>query len=205
MDESLEIEVKYLLSDLTEIRNRIIDAGGVSLGRHFESNIRYENREQSLKEKGQLLRLRQDSKTTLTFKSKAAPEDPRFKILRELEVTVSCHKTMRAILAALEFQEVQIYEKWRETFKTGNALICIDEMPFADFIEIEGGPEDIEALSRLLGFSPDEAITANYLEIFSHIREKEHLPFTDVTFDNFKNAGADFNAHVRSFQAAAIS
>ena len=204
MSESLEIEVKYLLTDLGAIRNRILESGGVSLGRHFESNIRFEDRTQSLKEKKQLLRLRQDRKATLTFKSTPETEDPRYKILKELEVEVSCFETMRAILKALDFMEVQVYEKWRETFETGQTLICIDEMPFADFIEIEGPPKEIDALSDALGFSQGLVITANYLDIFARIRELEDLDFRDVTFDNFRGRPKDYTPHIRAFQRGPI-
>lgn len=204
MNEPLEIEVKYLLTDLDAVRNRILAAGGVSLGRHFESNIRFEDRTQSLTEKKQLLRLRQDSKATLTFKSTPETEDPRYKILKELEVEVSCFETMRTILAALGFMEVQVYEKWRETFETGKSLICIDEMPFADFIEIEGPPEEIDALSDALGFSRALVITANYLDIFARIRELENLDFSNVTFDNFRDRLKDYTPHIRTFQRGPI-
>lgn len=205
MNQHLEIEVKYLLYDITEIRNKIIGAGWVSLGRNFESNTRFEDHKNGLKEKKQLLRLRQDCKSTLTFKSHMPFENPRYKILKELEVEVSCFNTMRSILSALGFHEEQVYEKWRETFQAGNALICLDQMPFADFIEIEGGPNDIDSISQRLGFSPSQAITANYLEIFSHIKEMENLDFTDITFKNFQGASGDFIKHIKSFESTSIS
>ena len=205
MNEPLEIEVKYLLYDITAIRNKILDAGWVSLGRNFESNIRFEDSLNGLKEKKQLLRLRQDCKSTLTFKSHVPFEDPRYKILKELEVEVSCFHTMRSILTALGFHEEQVYEKWRETFQAGTALICLDQMPFADFIEIEGGTNDIDSISQILGFTPAQAITANYLEIFSYIKNMENLDFTDVTFKNFQGATGDFIKHIRSFESTSIS
>jgi len=205
MNEPLEIEVKYLLYDITAIRNKILNAGWTSLGRNFESNIRFEDPENGLNEKKQLLRLRQDCKTTLTFKSHVPLENPRYKILKELEVEVSCFHTMRSILTALGFHEEQVYEKWRETFQADNALICLDQMPFADFIEIEGETNDIDSISQHLGFAPSQAITANYLEIFSHIKNMENLDFTDVTFKNFQGVTGDFIKHIRTFEATSIS
>ena len=202
MNEALEIEVKYMLIDIPALRSGIGKAGWISLGRHFEKNIRFEDRDHSLFEKKQLLRLRQDQQVTLTFKSKPMTDDPRFKILRELEVTVSDFETMQVILESLGFHEEQIYEKYRETFKAGDAVICVDEMPYGDFIEIEGPPETICSISEYLGFSPSRAITANYLEIFDHIRNKENLDFTDITFENFKALQRDFSSHIRMFEVA---
>lgn len=206
METPLEIEVKYLITtDSESIRNRIIANGASSSGCFYEYNIRYEDTNGSLKEKQQLLRLRKDNKASLTFKSKTESDDIRYKILKELEVEVSCFDTMKSILSALGFKEAQIYEKNRETFTIGKTTICLDEMPFARFIEIEGLPEDIDLISDMLGFSVNQKITANYLEIFSFIRTEEKLGFNDITFDNFRNIKKDYSSLICNFQIGAIS
>jgi adenylate cyclase class 2 len=201
MNDPLEVEVKYLITDPLSIRNSIIDAGWPSMGRHFETNLRFDNADRGLLGKKQLLRLRSDVKTTLTFKSKAPVDVPGYKVQRELEVTVSDFDTMKAIIEALGFCKEQVYEKWRETFRAGNAEICLDEMPFASFIEIEGTKTEIDAISETLGFKSSRVITANYLEIFEKIRDRFNLPFTDVTFDDFSRYPADYTEVVRSFEA----
>lgn len=203
MNEHLEIEVKYMLSDISAIRKKVQDNGWPSLGRCFETNIRFDDERNGLEKKRQLLRLRMDRKTTLTFKSKPKTHDPGYKVFKELEVTVESFDSMRSILSSLGFRERQVYEKWRETYKAGNALICLDEMPFADFIEIEGPKSDIDSVSRQLGFFPSKAITANYLEIFSHIRKSAGLDFNDVTFENFKNHGRNFRHLIETFENGA--
>lgn len=67
--EPLEVEVKFYIPDISPIRNRILELGAVSTGQVFESNIRFEDENKTLMKKKFLLRLRKDSKTTLTFKS----------------------------------------------------------------------------------------------------------------------------------------
>ncbi len=208
MNEPLEIEVKYLVTDVPSIRRQIVEAGAESLGRFFETNIRFEDEENSLKPQKKLLRLRQDRKATLTFKSEIPNIDSRYKILKELEVQVESFDTMRIILTSLGFHEAQVYEKWRETFRAGNALICIDEMPYADFIEIEGSTTDIDNLSKTLGFSPTQIITANYLEIFAYMKHMENLGFNDVTFDHFKTCPTrreTLISHARTFESGITS
>jgi adenylate cyclase class 2 len=204
MDESLEIEVKFLVDDPAGLRKRILDVGWSSQGKFFETNIRFEDENNGLLKKKHLLRLRQDNKATLTFKSKPQVDDSRYKIQHELEVEVSHFDTMKTILECLGFHREQVYEKWRETFKAGDALICLDEMPFACFIEIEGCKTDIEAVSKKLGFLPSRTITANYLEIFARIKTCEDLTFTDITFENFKHLSGDYKKHIMAFEAADI-
>lgn len=199
-----EIEVKYYLEDLKAIRDRIMGLGAVSCGRVFETNVRYEDNEKTLIRNKQLLRLRHDGKTTLTFKTKPSQKDQgknqaknhpkendRFKVQRELEVEVDDFDTMDAILGLLGFQKEQIYEKWRETFTIGETLFCLDSMPYGDFLEIEGEREAIVKYSDKIGFLEKDRILDNYLALFEKVKEKFDLTFSDVTFDNFKNLDID--------------
>ena len=189
--EHLEIEVKFYLSDMDYIRDRILELGAVSRGRVFETNIRFDDADNHLLQKKSLLRLRQDTKTILTFKSEPPFKDDQFKILRELEVEVSNFTTMKRILESLGFREEQVYEKWRETFMLNHANLCLDTMPYGDFLEIEGKKEDIKNLASQIGLKWKKRILLNYLSIFDVIRRKANLPFYDVTFSNFINIRFD--------------
>lgn len=200
MNQPLEIEIKYLVTDLARLREKILSRGWTSQGNHFEYNIRFEDESGSLYEKKQLLRLRKDTVNTLTFKAKSRQKSALYKIRRETEVTVNDFEAMRHIIHALGFGKEQIYEKWRETFHADGAVICLDRMPFGDFMEIEGPEQTIAAISEALGFSPEQGIKKNYLKLFSYIKDKEHLPFNDVTFDHFKTVSKDFTDHLRTFE-----
>lgn len=189
--ENLEIEVKFYLSDMDSIRDRILEIGAVSRGRVFETNLRFDDADNHLIQKKSLLRLRQDTKTTLTFKSEPAFKDDQFKILKELEVEVSDFSTMKHILESLGFREEQVYEKWRETFILNRTNLCLDTMPYGDFLEIEGQKEDIKKLTSQIGLKWKKRILLNYLAIFDVIRQKSNLPFYDVTFSNFINIRFD--------------
>lgn len=189
--EHIETEVKFILSDVQSIRERIVELGVDVKGRVFETNIRFEDIDESLLRKKSLLRLRRDANTKLTYKSEPAIKDDQFKTFRELEVQVSDFTTMKLILEHLGFHQAQIYEKWRETFIFDDTILCLDTMPFGDFLEIEGKKEYIREIASKLGLQWGQRITLNYLAIFDIIRQELKLPFTDVTFDNFKKIRID--------------
>jgi adenylate cyclase class 2 len=189
--EHLEIEVKFYLSDMDAIRDRILELGAVSRGRFFETNLRFDDADNGLLQKKSLLRLRRDTKTILTFKSEPPFKDNQFKILRELEVEVSDFDTMKDILESLGFREEQVYEKWRETLNLNHVSLCLDTMPYGNFLEIEGEKEAIKQLASRIGLQWNKRILLNYLAIFDVIRKKSNLPFYDVTFSNFINIKFD--------------
>ena len=148
-----------------------------------------------------LLRLRQDNKTTLTFKSTPPGRNTQFKILKELEVEVNDFATMGRILEALGFHCDQIYEKWRETLVLKQTRFCLDSMPYGNFLEIEGREEDIKSYAIRLGLHWGKRILLNYLEIFDILKKEMDLDFNDVTFDNFKNRRLDLTAYLSLMEA----
>jgi len=189
--EYIETEVKFFLKDVNVIRNRIIKLGAGSVGRVFETNIVFEDKNKSLIQKNSLLRLRQDTKTTLTFKSRPPVRDEHFKTLRELEIEVSDFSTTKLILESLGFHNEMIYEKWRETLMLNSTTFCIDTMPFGDFLEIEGPKKDIKKLASRINLEWRKRIIFNYHEVFDLIKEQFNLSFSDVTFSNFNNVKVD--------------
>lgn len=200
--EHLEIELKFFIADLPSLRQRIATHGAhLTLPRTFEHNVRYETQDARLLKNRCLLRLRQDRATTLTFKAPPLQDDPRFKIYRELEVRVSDFATMDAILVALGFSHRQIYQKWRETWQLDGAMLCLDEMPFGTFLEIEGAPDTIRRVVATLGLAWPQRIRANYLKMFETLADAEQLPFRDVTFENFANREIDFDRYRHYFEA----
>jgi adenylate cyclase class 2 len=187
----LEIEVKFHIGNVESLMMAMQKMGGVSQGRVFEQNIRFDTPSAELLRKGCLLRLRQDTATHLTFKSPPPQESEQYKVFRELETTVSDHAVMKAILVALGFQPVQIYEKWRETFAWQNFLLCLDTLPFGTFLEIEGQGHGLPAVAEALGLDWERRILTNYLAMFDQVKKRLGLGFNDLTFANFKNFSAE--------------
>jgi adenylate cyclase class 2 len=203
-DSPVEIEVKFLLADVPALRRRLTRLGAQGLGGQvFETNYRYDDVAGNLVARHCLLRLRKDDAARLTFKRPRAEGRRQFKVHEELEVTVSDFDTTHAILAALGYRRVQVYEKRRETFALEGALICLDRLPFGDFIEIEGAPDRIRAAARALGFNWDRRILANYLQLFDALRRARGFPFGDATFANFAQAAGDMRPILQTFEAGA--
>jgi adenylate cyclase, class 2 len=201
MDQHLEIEVKFFIDDVKTILNKITALGGKSKGRVFETNIRYEDDMCTLKARRSLLRLRKDHQVRLTVKQDPDRQNREFKILRELEVGVSDFETMDKILAALGFHQEQVYEKWRETILFNDVMLCLDTLPFGNFLEIEGSQSEIRAAADALGLEWDRRILSNYLEIFSFLKKEAGLGFNDITFKNFKNHSIQFQPYRQIFEA----
>ena len=198
---TLEIEVKFFLADMEILRHRLQQYGARSAGRVFEYNICFENAAQGLHRTQSLLRLRKDNKTTLTYKTKPAGIDIDFKVLKELEVKISDFDTMAGILKALGFHQEQVYEKYRETFTLGSTEICLDSMPYGDFLEIEGRKEDIRQLARQLDMPWHHRILWNYRCMFTTLKENLNLGFIYITFDNFRDVELEFETFQPLFEA----
>ncbi len=198
--QSTEIEVKFHNSETKEIRRKILALGGRTKGRVFETNVRYENRNKTLINRKALLRLRTTDKAILTFKSIQPQTDDDYKVMNEIEVEVSDAEKMNRILNALGFQREQVYEKWREAFVIDETEICLDSLPFGNFIEIEGCRENIESLARCLDLPWEKRIVDGYLAIFDALKTAKGLSFTDVTFDNFKDLAHSFDECIHQFE-----
>ena len=182
-----ELEVKFYLSRRGEMEARILSLGA-RLGdpRVHEINLRFDTPDQSLLETGKLLRLRTDRRARLTYKG---PGDERAgaRLREELEFTVSDFETARKLLDALGYQVTMMYEKYRTTYILGELEIVLDEMPYGDFIEIEGPDgESIQKVAEGLGLDWDRRILLSYTVLFDHVRQALGLNFKDLSFDNFR-------------------
>lgn len=197
---AMEHEAKFILTDRQQVRSRIIALNAHSDGRFFETNIRYEDEQNGLASKKKLLRLRQDRKAWLTFKSPPAVIDPEVKTMNEIEVAVSDFETMNQILVAIGFHRAQVYEKWRETFILGDTRFCLDTMPFGEFLEIESTPSQVSALAARLELPWEKRVLDNYLSIFARLKKWEGLSFNDLTFDNFKAVPVDIGQYAAQLE-----
>ncbi len=189
--KSLEIEIKFYIPDIDAIRARIRSLGAELKASGFETNIRFDDAAQHLKQAKMLLRLRQDARCRLTVKSPPDDADTEFKIFRELEVDISDSQTMIAILGQLGYYPRQVYEKQRETYLFKHTELCLDSLPYGHFLEIEGEKDDIRKAAEAIGLNWENRITANYLSLFATLQKQLNLPFEDITFENFKSVKVD--------------
>lgn len=180
-----ETEVKVHVHDLNTIRSRLEQLQATLIQpRTFERNIRYDDANGSLTGKGVVLRLREDQSIRLTYKSPGTIE--RGIVSREeLEVQVSDFHTMEQIIQHLGYHPAMLYEKYRTTYQIDHAEVVLDELPYGNFVEVEGDSEAIEHVLHRIGLDQVERRTYSYTRLFDFVKHHLDLSFRDLTFANF--------------------
>lgn len=183
MDHEQEVEVKFYISNLPALEQRLKLAGAELIQKRVhEINYRYDMPDGSLTRAHRVLRLRQDQNAVLTLKGPAEPGQP-VSVRQEIEVEVSNFTSTAHILEALGYQVSIIYEKQRTTYKMSNVRVTLDEMPYGNFAEIEGpDAESIQSIAAELGLDWDARSVESYLSLFNHLSEKRGLKLRHLTF-----------------------
>jgi len=179
--KTLEIEVKFRVSDLADVERKLIALDAVKVDEGFERNLIFDrNGEFEAAEK--LLRLRSYAGgAMITYKEKVP--SARFKVRKELNLSAGDFEGARKLLEALGFAVVHVYEKRRMTYGLGDVGITLDEVPMlGKFIEIEGSEAGIEETAAKLGFSMDDAILENYNQLFRRFCGEKGLKCRDMVF-----------------------
>ncbi len=189
-----ELEVKFCVGDLAKMEKRLVAAGATLVQpRTHEYNLRFDTPSAELGQRESMLRLRRDSASHLTFKG---PSTTLGGVLarQEIEFEVSNFASAQKMVEALGFRSNFVYEKYRTTYGLEGLKITLDEMPYGQFVEIEGvKPEPIEEAARKLELDWEERLPETYIGIFRRIKELFSLNFTDITFANFENI--EFDLH----------
>lgn len=182
-----ELEVKFYVQNSITIEKKIRTIGANLLqARIFELNLRFDTPEGSLARGGRVLRLRQDARAALTYKGPNLLQQ-EVSIRQEIEFLVSDFTAARHFLEALGFQVAIIYEKYRTSYVIDKVEIVIDEMPFGDFVEIEGpNPASIQSVAEKIGLLWEARCTDSYIGLFGRLRQNRNLEFRDLTFANFE-------------------
>ncbi len=186
--DNREREVKFYLSDLHDQKRILENAGAILIkDRVHELNYRFDTSTNSLKENHQMLRLRKDDQVHLTFKDQTSLSEG-IADRRELEISIDDFNTALLMLEALGLSVFIIYEKYRTTYHLNQCEVVLDELPFGNFLEIEGvSVESIKAAADLLELDWKDHTTFSYLELFYHLKAKKSLQIDHILFENFKD------------------
>ena len=181
-----EIEVKFLISNLPALLEKLQDLAALTLRpRMLEVNLRFDTHDMKLHDRAQVLRLRQDDQSILTFKSPGQIVDGVIS-RTELEVVVSDFQTTREILEVLGFQVFMTYEKYRQNFRLNDLVASVDEMPYGNFIELEGSsPDHVRATAALLGLAWNQRINLSYTALLGLYNQNSGHTFQDLSFEVF--------------------
>ncbi len=169
----IETEVKHKIQNKKELQKTEEKIKKIAEYKKTETehNIVFDSPDFSLRKKGFLLRLRKDSKNTLTFKSKI--KSKKFKKRQETEFQVKNFNQTKKIIEKIGFFPAFVYEKKRKYFDFKGTEIQIDELPFIGFyLEIEGTEKGIIKAEKELNLKEKNRITTNYLQLFVNWKKK---------------------------------
>jgi adenylate cyclase class 2 len=155
--------------------------------RVLETNIRFDLSDASLRAKGRVLRLRRDTEARLTYKSGSTKEQGVLS-REEIEFVVEDFEKAKRFLEALGYQKLVYYEKYRTTYEWNDTHIMLDELPYGDFVEIEGETIDvIRTAAGQLNLNWKAAIGTSYNALFERVQRALKLSIQDLSFANFEN------------------
>jgi adenylate cyclase class 2 len=184
--EDTELEVKFNLSGRQKMEERLAGKAVLRAPRVHEVNLRLDTPDHALLYTGRLLRLRQDTRSRLTYKGPGS-EQGGARLRQELEFTVSDFDTTLHLFEALGYTIVLMYEKYRTTYELGEVEVVVDETPIGDFLEIEGPDgKSIRQAANELGLDWEKRILDSYTMLFEHARASLGFKFRDMSFENFK-------------------
>jgi adenylate cyclase class 2 len=196
---SQEVEIKFLVDNIRRLNAKLRAAGfHLVTRRTHEMNTLYDDQAQSLRARGELLRVRKyGERWILTHKAKGVPGEPGFgslgwkgagrhKVRVETETGVADGDKLAAIFYALGFAPSFRYEKFRSEWSDGKGHVVVDETPIGNVSEIEGPPRWIDATARRLGVSREQYITDTYAELFAKWKVRTGSAATEMTFKAVK-------------------
>ena len=212
-----ETEAKFYVLNLAEIKKHLQDLGArLVQSRVLETNLRFDLPDGGLRSEGRVLRLRRDTEARFTYKGPSTNEQGVLS-RTEIEFTVGDFEKAKEFMEALGYQKLLYYDKYRTTYSLDstslpvdfqqlavglqNCLIMLDELPYGNFVEIEGGDRKmIRAVSDQLNLDWDAAIGTSYTALFERARKTLRFVFRDLSFENF--AGIEVDASHLGVRAA---
>jgi adenylate cyclase class 2 len=188
----IETEIKLRFPGTPEqARRHLLDHGfEESIPRVFEGNDVYDTPHQSLRNRGELIRLRQaGTRNILTWKGKSIPGIHKSR--PESEVDVSDFEQMRHILVGLGYELAFRYEKYRTEFSDsmGEGSATLDETPIGVFFELEGPSDWIDSAAARLGVRHADYVTTSYAGLYLEYCKEKLIPPTHMVFSPADNAG----------------
>jgi adenylate cyclase class 2 len=181
-----EIEAKFYVLHLDQVMTRLrqLEARLIQT-RVLETNLRFDLADGRLRSRGHVLRLRQDTKSRLTYKGTGQNDDGVLS-REEIEFIVEDFGKAKKFLQALGYQQIMYYEKYRTTYELNHTLIMLDELPYGDFVEIEGETAfQIRVVAEKLNIDWNTAIKRSYTSLFENVRSAMQLSFQEISFQNF--------------------
>lgn len=191
-----EKEVKFSIDNFYTIRQILKEKSFKFVDRYFEQNLVFDFKDNRLKKQGKLLRLRTiRDRHILCFKTPIKEHSSNLKSMEEVETDVENRENVIIILKNLGLNISFRYEKIREKWKRESVVVCLDILPFGDYLEIESKDDiDIIEVVREIGLDPTKKDTRNYHEINREKRNEFGLPpDNNFVFEDWKRIRKNLN------------
>ncbi len=164
-----EKEIKLKVNNYESLINSLRKCKAKNLGSAFERTIRFEKNNHGLENEGLFLRVRSGFKNIITLKEKV--ENGNVHERKEFETEIGNVEIVREIINKLGFSKEMIMEKYRSKYNLEKTELCIDELPFGLFVEIEGNEKDIFETVKKLGLNEDDKILVTYWDLFEEYKK----------------------------------
>ncbi len=191
-----EKEIKFSIDNFHHIRDRLKELGFNFVDRYFEENVVFDFQDKRLKTQKKLLRLRSiRDRHILCFKQPTDASDSDLKSMEEIETEIKNRDNLIVILKNLGLAVSFKYEKIREKWEKEDVVVCLDILPFGDYLEVETkGDMDIIEVAREIGLDLQKKDIRNYHEINREKRKELGLaPDDNFTFEEWKKIRQDLN------------
>ncbi len=159
----LEMELKFRVEDFLEVERKLEIIGVVPGDAIQEKNLVLDLMGAPLGKMDTLFRLRNCKEGTLVTIKRPLPATA-LKVRHEEEAVLDCsQEEALKLFSLLGYGVVYRYSKKRRECRIGSAIVCLDELWFGSYVEIEAESEEaVMNAVDLLGFDPDEGIRFSY-------------------------------------------
>ncbi len=183
---AIETEIKFSVSDLPGLAQRLQDAGfNLLTPRSFESNILYDTPVAACapapKFSASATTPAAGPSPTSACRTTGPGEDSH-KHRVETETEVADGNALAEVFLSLGLVAAFRYEKWRTEWQDGEGHCVVDETPIGNYAELEGSAEWIDRAAARLGIRPADYITLSYGRLFDQWRDQHNSSATDLTF-----------------------
>lgn len=175
-----ELEAKISVQDHDAIRKALKACSAERISLAIETNHILDRVDGSIRRAGGALRVRANKyehgggkSATMTFKG--PPQASAIKSREELEIEISDAAMALAILERLDCKTIIAFQKRRETWRCGNCLVTLDELPHIGlFVEVEGPDEaSITAVLQRIGLAGQPHVRESYVGLLAqHCAER---------------------------------
>jgi len=178
----MEREIKLRFDNATTATAAVLASGATLFkARRLQQDALLDTADGLLREARSILRVRREPDGGfLTFKGPVQPST--MKLREEIETAIGDAGMMLSILESIGFRVWFRYEKLREEFWYGDAIIAVDEIPVGTFVEVEGSEAGVVRAVEALGREATDYVLASYRTLYIEHQTRAGLPVGDMLF-----------------------